>query len=213
MGKESSSKDKKQAERDELTCITPVGIAAFVHVWEPHAFPPKPGQQPKDPEYKLHLVYEDGTDISAIKRIVGRAIKKKWGEEKAKELLKKGKLNMPWRNASDYEEYGAPFDMEDAIMINPHSRNAPAIVNGRLQPITKEQDFYSGCKACCSVYAHAYESAGNMGVTLLLNNVQKTGTGDRLAGGRSNPQDEFSVIEGSDDDESGDSSDVDDLLG
>lgn len=205
------SKEDKQS--DELKCITPVGIACMVHVWEPFAFKAANGQKEKEPAYRLTLVFDEKTwsKDKEIKRIVQNAIVKKWGADEGKRLLKKGKLTLPWRDADDYSEYGEPFDDDTAKMISVSSRQAPGVVDERARPILKQQEFFSGCLARCSVYAHAYDSMGNMGVTLLLNNVQKAGeTGKKYGGTRADPTEEFDSLSGDDDD--GDD-DMKDLLG
>jgi len=202
MAAKTKSRGKKVANKDDeaLKCITPVGRACFVHVWEPYAFKANDGKS-KEPSYRIVLVFDEDTDLQDVKRIVSNAIKKKWGVDEGKRLIKRGKMTMPWRDASDYEEYGEPFDDDGAIMISLSSRSAPGVVDARAKPIMKQQDFYAGCLARASVYAHAYDTLGNMGVTLLLNNVQKAGDGDKLSG-RADPTEEFDpLVEDDEDDE------------
>jgi hypothetical protein len=188
---------EKDDNRVDLTCITKVGIACMVHVWEPHVFK---NSKNKDPAYRMMLVFPEGMEaLGDVKRIVGNAAKAKWGEEKTKDMLKKKKLSLPWRPASDYDEYGEPFTRDGAVMISVSTRNPPQIVDARRREIANQQDFYSGCLARCSVYAHAFDSDGNAGVTLLLNNVQKAGDGTKLSGGRKDASEEFTALEEEDD--------------
>jgi Protein of unknown function (DUF2815). len=195
----------REKERSELTTITPHGIACFPHIWEPHRFKGSKNKDGTDKkaEYRIILVLEEGTKMDKLKKIVGKAIINKWGKD-GKKLLKRGKLSLPWRDASDYDKYGEPF-VEGNIMISAHTTNAPGVVDAKTDPIMEQADFYAGCKARISVYAHAYETMGNMGVTFLLNNVQKTGNGKRLSG-RMDAEDEFDAVESDDDD------DMDDIL-
>lgn len=190
-------------DEDSLTTITPPGVACFVHVWEPFAFKPAPGQAPKDPDYSLMLVFDESTDLIDLKKLAGRAMLKKWGNE-AKTMLKNGQLRMPWRPGSEYAKHGEPFDADGAMFIRASSRNAPGVVDARAKPILKQQDFYAGCKARISVYAHAYDTMGNKGVTFLLNNVQKVADGKKLAGTKADAEKEFDPIGGSTDDDSDD---------
>lgn len=172
----------KEKKSDEFNAVTPQGIATFVHVWSPSSF-----QGSDEKQYSLVLVFPKGTDLSRLKQIVSNAAKKKFGD-KAGEMLRAGKLSMPFRDGEDYSEYGKPF-VPGSTFINIKSRNAPQIVDIRRDAIMDETEFYSGCKARASVYAHAYDTKGKRGVTLLLNNVQKMGDGDRLAGKRSAEED------------------------
>lgn len=193
-----------------LTTITPIGTFCFTHVWEPFKFPTKGSKdREKEPEYRTMLVFDedvdlkagtkkaDGTKMASLKSIVQQAILKKWGKEEGIRLIKKGKLSLPWRDADDYEKYGAPF-VEGNTMISAHTKSAPGVVNAKGKAIANHNDFYPGCRGRISVYAHAYDTLGNMGVTLLLNNVQKTGDGERISG-RMPAEDEFDAVESNDD--------------
>ena len=184
---------------DGLTVITPPGIACFVHVWEPHAFKDAKGGKPKEPQFRIILVFDEDTDLSEMKKTAGRAAIKKWGRDEAKEMLAEGELHLPFRKGKEYREYGEPFTNPGAIFISSSSNGAPGIVDSRAKPILKQQDFYAGCKARISVYAHAYDTLGNKGVTFLLNNVQKVGDGERLSG-RQDAEKEFSPVAASEDD-------------
>jgi hypothetical protein len=173
---------------DGLKVITPEGRVAFPHVWEPHAF-----QAGQEPNYSLILVFPEGTDIMELKKACGRAAVKKFGD-KARGMMKAGQLRMPWRDGSEYSEYGEPF-VDGAIFVTAKSKQAPGVVNERAKPIMNQMDFYAGCMGRASVYCHAYDTMGNKGVTLLLNNVQKTGDGERMSG-RQRAEDEFEPVKG-----------------
>lgn len=183
-----------EKEKDNsLNVISPVGVACFVHVWEPHAFKDDNGAD-KDPNYGLILVIKkDDEGLKAMRKACGAALIKKWGEAKAKAM--KSQFRLPFRDATEYAEYGEPFDgADDCVMINFKSKSAPGVVDARAKPIMNQMDFYPGCLARVSCYAHAYDTRGNKGVTFLLNNVQKMGDGKKLAGTRMNAEQEFGAI-------------------
>lgn len=197
----------KGKEPSPLNCITPDGIATFVHVWEPHAFVGPDGTK-KDPSFRLMLVFDEDADLSEMRDIVKKSLIAKFGEAKAKALHKAGKLSLPFRDAGEYEqEYGEPFE-SGRVMVSFSSRTAPGVVDARAKPIMDQQDFYPGCKARVSCYAHAFDTLGNKGVTFLLNNVQKRGDGKRLAGARKSAEEEFGGGKGG----SGESSELDDIF-
>lgn len=191
----AKAKAKKQDEG--LTCFSPAGTVCFPHVWEPYAFKGQGGKQ-NDPNYSLILVFDEEADLTEMKQAAGRAIVKKWGS-KGKELLKRQKLTLPWRDADDYSKYGEPF-VEGNTMINFKSKGAPGVVNARAKPILNQMDFYAGCKARVSCYAHAYDTMGNMGVTFLLNNIQKVADGERISG-KMPAEEEFDAVESEEDEE------------
>lgn len=188
---------------------SPIGIACFVHVFKPE----QPGEKAKskDPKYKMMLVIDKSTwksdEAKALKAACVAAAEAKFGAD-AKEKIKKGKLKMPWRDASDYgdEGYGFPFDQEGAVMLNFSSREQPGVVDRKAKPLMKESEFYAGCKARVSYGVWAYDTDGNRGVTLFLNNVQKVADGERLAG-RPDAEDDFDSVPGEDGADDGDDDD------
>lgn len=183
-------------DTENLKVFTPIGTVSFPHVWEPHSF-----QAGQEPNYSIILVFAEGTDLKALKKACSVAAKNRWAD-KAADMFKKGQLRMPWRPGSDYAEYGEPF-VEGTTFVTAKTKQAPGIVDHRAKPIINQMDFYAGCMARASVYCHAYDTMGNKGVTLLLNNIQKTGEGTRLSG-RKSAEDEFDPIEGSSKDDEDD---------
>ena len=59
-----------------------------------------------------------------------------------------------------------------------------------LNPIMDREEVYSGCYCRFSVNFYPFSASGNNGVAVGLNNVQKVGDGERLAG-RSRAEDDF----------------------
>lgn len=200
-----ANKPAAPKEDKSRVVITPIGIACFAHVFQPFAFPAAKGEAPKEPQFGLILVLNKKkmeTDKSwiALRKGVGAAIKLKFGEKKAQEMLNKKRLSLPFRDAEEYDQYGPPFQSGN-WMINVKSRNAPGVVDERSQPIINQNDFYAGCLARVSCLPWAFDTAGNQGCTLLLNNVQKAGDGERLAGSVANAEDEFDALEEGDGDD------------
>lgn len=207
----------KKDDNEKKTVITPIGTAAFLHVWEPFAFAAQPDDKPKEPNYSLILVFDmkqverDPAQSAAWKALRGgvtAAAYAKFGEQGVKDLLKRNKFSLPWRDGPEYEQYGPPFE-DGTKFISVKSRNPPGVVDARSRPILNQEDAYPGMLARVSCFPWAFDSMGNKGVTLLLNNVQKAGEGERLAGGRVSAEAEFEPLE-----EGGDDNfDGEDLLG
>lgn len=184
-------------DKPKLTATTPVGTACFVHLWEPSE-----GLDGQD-SYGLVLVFTEDTDLKDLKKICGRAAAAKFGERKVREWMKQESFKLPFRNAEDYGKYGEPF-VEGNTFLNLRSNSAPGIVDrykdrktGKARVITDEGEVYAGSQIRCTVYAHAFDTRGNKGVTFLLNNVQKWDEGERLAG-RSAAADDFEAEEAED---------------
>jgi len=158
----------------------------------PHLFTPQdPMEEGGQPKYAAAIVFPEGADLTAMRQAVAVAAEEKFGS-KAKQLLKSGKLRLPFRD--DWEEKGYP---ENSIFITAKSNNAPGVVSryadpetGKAQRITNEDDIYPGALVRFSVTAYGYDVKGNKGITFALNNVQKWADGERLDG-RVKAEDEF----------------------
>lgn len=178
-------------DSEDLKVITPIGRVAFPHLFEPHAF-----EAGKEPNFSLLLVFPANTDLKEVKQACLRAAIKKFGDkDKVQTMVKKGQFRWPWRDGGEYSDYGDPF-VEGSTFLTIKSKQAPGVVNERAKPIMNQMDFYAGCMARASMLCWGYDSMGNKGVTLLLNNVQKTGDGEKLSG-RQRAEDEFEPVVGS----------------
>jgi hypothetical protein len=191
--------------------MTPVGVVCFANVFTPRAY--QPGQPPaysmllvfdkkglEDEYFKGNKLLPHARHWKDLRNAVSAAAIAKFGKEEAARLAKRGKLSLPWRDGSDYEEYGEPFS-EKSVFIRLTTRTAPGVVSAQRRPILDDGEFYSGCLARATAGVWAFDTAGNKGVTLLLNNVQKVGDGEHLSGRRA-AEDEFEDAEvGSGDDD------------
>ena len=65
------------------------------------------------------------------------------------------------------------------------------MVDVNLNPILDSSELYSGCYARVSLNFFPYTNAGNKGVGVGLNNIQKLDDGEPLGGARARPEDDF----------------------
>jgi hypothetical protein len=194
----------KQASKSSAAVITPKGVASYAFVWKP-----QPSMNPgQDPKYSITLIVPKKSDLSALKRAVTVAGKKKFGDG-YENMVKRNKLTLPFRDGDEEREGDELY--KGKIFFSAKSSQKPGIVDEDRNPIEDEFDFYSGCKCRISVYAYGYDVNGNKGVAFALNNIQKLGDGERLSGRRA-AEEEFD--EDADSDDSTDSDDDDDdMLG
>lgn len=187
---------------------------SYAHVFKPDAI-----EEGSEPKYSVSLLIPK-TDKDTI-RDIQKAVEAAKEEGKA---LWGGKLprnlKLPLRDGDD--EYPDDDTMEGVVFLKANSKTRPGLVDKRLQrivspeererassefgkqdPISSE-DFYSGCYGRASLKFFAYSKAGNQGIGVLLNNLQKLRDGESLAGGYS-AADDFG-------DGVGDSYEDDDLL-
>ena len=114
---------------------------------------------------------------------------RKWGGKIPPNLklpLRDGDIDRP-----DDENY------QECMFINATSKDAPQVVDRRVQPITDPMMVYSGCYCNVSVNFYAFNANGNRGVAAGLGNIQFVKDGDRLSG-RASANADFSAL---DDDE------------
>lgn len=171
------------------------------------------GQEPK---YSLVLMFDKAQDLSlpgvpngnSLKRAIHNAAKEAWGDDKTKWPKKR---RMPIRDGD--EERGDKEGYENTFFVSASSKDRPGLVDQRLQIVSTPQEikeqFYAGCYVRAELIAFAYNKAGNVGIGLSLQNVQKLADGERLSGRRA-ATDVFDAVESGEDDEDSYEDDDDD---
>lgn len=161
---------------------------SYLHCWEPDSV------NGGDPKYSVSAIVpkSDTKTINAIKAAIEQAKKdsvSKWGGKVPANLklpLRDGDLDRP-----DDEAYAGSY------FFNANSRQAPQVVDSRVQPILDQSEVYSGCYGKISVTFYGYNSNGNRGIAAGLGNIQKLRDGESL-GGRSSAADDFQTEEDED---------------
>ncbi len=161
---------------------------SYLHCWEPDSV------NGGDPKYSVSAIVpkSDTKTVEAIKAAMEQAKKdsiSKWGGKipgNLKTPLRDGDIDRP-----DDEAY------KGCYFFNANSRQAPQVVDGKVQPILDQSEVYSGCYGRISVTFYGYNSAGNRGVAAGLGNIQKLKDGEPL-GGRSKASDEFDTVDDED---------------
>lgn len=158
--------------------MTPRFRCAFARVFKPEAF-----EEGKEPVYSITMLFPKGeTDISDLKRVAIEAKKAKWGDKSPK------KLRTPFRDG-DSEDFEDLDGFEGNIVVRATSKWKPGIVDRKLQNITDESEFYSGCWARATVQAFTYDMASK-GVSFALQNLQKLDDDDPFSG-KAKAEDDF----------------------
>lgn len=86
---------------------------------------------------------------------------------------------------------------QNAFFVNASCKTRPGVVDKARQPITDQDDFYSGCYGWVSVNFYPFNAKGNVGVAAGLNNVMKGKDGESL-GGRLSADADFADVDMSD---------------
>ena len=111
---------------------------------------------------------------------------RKWGGKIPPNLkmpLRDGDIDRP-----DDENY------QECMFLNATSKEAPQVVDRRVQPITDPMMVYSGCYCNVSVNFYPFNDNGNRGVAASLGNVQFVRDGERLSG-RASAESDFDALE------------------
>lgn len=154
---------------------------SYLHCWEPDSV------NGGDPKYSVSAIIpkSDTKTVNAIKAAIEQAKKdsvSKWGGKVPANLklpLRDGDIDRP-----DDEAYAHSY------FFNANSRQAPQVVDSKVQPILDQSEVYSGCYGKISVTFYGYNSNGNRGIAAGLGNIQKLKDGESL-GGRTSATDDF----------------------
>ncbi|WP_141604603.1 DUF2815 family protein [Terrilactibacillus laevilacticus] len=161
---------------------------SYLHCWEPNSI------NGGDPKYSVSAIIpkSDTKTVAAINVAIEQAKKEsisKWGGKIPNNLkmpLRDGDIERP-----DDDAY------KNSYFFNANSRQAPQVVDGKVQAILDQSEVYSGCYGRISVTFYGYNSNGNRGIAAGLGNIQKLKDGEPL-GGRSKASDDFETVEDDD---------------
>jgi len=165
---------------------------SFANIWEPKSI------NGSEEKYSVSCIIpkSDKKTLARIQKAIEAAKEagksKKWGGKLPPNLklpLRDGDIDRP-----DDEAY------QDSMFINASSKDAPQIVDRKVQPILDAMECGSGDYCNVSVNFYAFNANGNRGVAAGLGNIQLIKHGDRLAGKASAAAD-FTEVEDEDDPE------------
>lgn len=158
---------------------------SYVNIFKSRAF--REGQDakysiclliPKSDKKTLHQI------AVAMDEAVQEGISSKWGGKKPKNL------HLPLRDGDEERADEAP-EYEGMMFLNANSTTKPGIVDKDLNEILDPDEVYSGCWGRASINFFLYDSNGNRGVGVGLNNIQKLKDGDRLGAARASAESDF----------------------
>ncbi len=158
---------------------------SYVNIFKSRAF--QPGQ---DEKFSICLLIpkKDKKTVADIRAAMEAAIQigvsEKWGGKKP------ANLKLPLRDgdeerADEAEEYKGMF------FLNANSNQKPGIIDMYKNEILDPTEVYSGCWGRASINFFPFNSNGNKGIAVGLNNVQKTGDDEPLGGTRASAEEDF----------------------
>lgn len=159
---------------------------SYANVWDPKSIN---GGAPK---YSVSLIIpkDDTATVNKIKAAIQAAYEegecKLKGNGKAVPALKA--IKTPLRDGDLERPDDAAY--ANSYFINANSSTAPGIVDADRQPILERSEVYSGVYGRASVNFYAFNTNGNRGIAVGLNNLQKIRDGEPL-GGKICAEDDF----------------------
>lgn len=141
-------------------------------------FEPKAAEGSDEKKYSASLIIPK-SDTKTIEKIQA-AIKQ--AQENGKATKFGGKLPAGLKNPLRDGDTDRPDDpaYEDAYFINANNKNQPGIVDKGLNKVLDSTEVYSGCYGRASITFFAYNTAGNKGIGVALNHIQKLEDGEPL---------------------------------
>ncbi|MBR3330691.1 MAG: DUF2815 family protein [Mogibacterium sp.] len=158
---------------------------SYVNIFRSRSF-----REGQDAKYSICLLIpkEDKAGIAKIKAAMDEAVKEgiqsKWGGKAPKNL------HLPLRDGDEERADEAP-EYEGMMFLNANSTTKPGIVDRDLNEILDPDEVYSGCWGRASINFFPYDSNGNRGVGVGLNNIQKLRDDERLGSARMSAEDDF----------------------
>lgn len=155
---------------------------------------PRADKDGLNPKYSTAILIpkKDKQTLARIQKAIDAAIQigkeKKWGGK----IPPAAKLSLPLHDGDDEK----PDDENYAgqMYLNCSSKQKPGIVGPDRQPILSEEEIYSGMYGHVSLNFFPYDSNGNKGVGVGLNNVMKVKDGEKFGGG-SSAEEDFAEIQ------------------
>lgn len=158
---------------------------SYVNIFRSRAF-----REGQDAKFSICLLIpkKDKAGIAKIRDAIDEAVQEgitsKWGGKTPKNL------HLPLRDGDEERADEAP-EYEGMMFLNANSTTKPGIVDKDLNEILDPEEVYSGCWGRASINFFPYDSNGNRGVGVGLNNIQKLADGERLGGARASAEDDF----------------------
>ena len=156
---------------------------SYCHVFEPSAI--TEGQTPK---YGVSIIISK-KDKKTLDKITA-SIEAAKQEGKAKFGGKiPNVMKLPLRDGD--EERPDDEAYANSYFLNASSATQPGVVDENRDEIMTKTEFYSGCYGRASLNFYAFNTAGNKGIAVGLNNLQKLRDGEPLGGVRTSAADDF----------------------
>jgi len=144
---------------------TPYGVLAFPNLFEPRSVP---GTN-QEPRFSTILVFDEAAqrkpEFKALQDAIIAAADEKWPR-------KLDQKNIHWPIRKNEEKEGVNGFPPGGVFFNAWTKNQPGLVDKNRNEILTKAEIWAGQLARAFVRPFAYDTSGNKGVSLMLENVQ-----------------------------------------
>lgn len=170
-----------------IRVTTPKFRVSFPHLHEPA------GMEGQEKKYSIVMLFPKDSDMGWAKKALADCMSERFGTDKTK--WPKG-LKNPIRDGDDKETPLAGY--EGHFYLTARTKDKPGCVDQKCNDILDpREELYAGSYARATVAFYYYDKAGNRGIGIALNNVQKLGDGEKFSG-KAAAKDDFDSVEGGD---------------
>ena len=171
------------AKQNNTKVVTGLVRLSYANVWEPKSI------NGGDPKFSCSIIIPktDVETVNAINAAIDCAIKEGVGKFGGK-IPPKGALKLPLRDGDTERDDDA---YAGCYFVNANSNERPGVVDRRRVPITDPLEVYSGCYVRASITFYPFNTNGNKGIGVGLNNIQKLKDDDRLGAARASAESDF----------------------
>lgn len=167
---------------------TPAGILCY-----PALFTPRAPAEGAEPRFSLVIAYSkeqvaNDPAFKTLKQAIAACARERWGDKLP------ANLRNPLRPTS--EKDAEPFaSLEGGLFLSAWSKKRPGVVGPGLEEILDPDDVWAGQQVRITCRPFAYDTSGNRGVSLGLNNVQIVDRDGERMDGRRPARTDFDALE------------------
>jgi len=158
---------------------------SYVNIFKSRSFSP---DQSEKFSVCLLIPKKDKKTVQDINNAIQAAIKQgvsdKWGGRKP------ANIKLPLRDGDD-ERADEAEEYTGMYFLNANNNQKPGIIDMYKNEILDPTEVYSGCWGRASINFFPFNTNGNKGVAVSLNNIQKLGDDEPLGGTRASAEDDF----------------------
>lgn len=164
--------------------ITGMVRFSYVNIFNARAF-----EANQEEKYSMCIIIDknDKDTIKAIKQAIENA--KAEGKNSKWNGKIPGNLKLPLRDGSEREDEAEEY--QGKMFLNCSSKTKPGIIDRNKNEILDSTEVYSGCYGRVSLNFYPFNSNGNKGVAVGLNNVQMLKDGEPLGAARASAEADF----------------------